>query len=147
MRWTQGCFYVFFCFHMFFLIFSFDAFLSRFSLCNILFLISYKYIIKRVGCIKYIYLKTLNLHMVKQLQICAQIKGMAILIIVAQHDNQLETTSNIARGQMYSQTNGRKLVEWKRNDTSKHFILTDTRTSRIPEWSDEWNKARNSFLL
>ena len=61
--------------------------------------------------------------MVKLLQICAQIKGMAILIKVAQHDNQLETTSNIARGQMYSQTNGGKLVEWKRNDTSKHYIL------------------------
>ena len=71
--------------------------------------------------------------MVKQLQICAQIKGMAILIIVVQHDNQLETTSNIARGQIYSQTNGGKLVEWKRNETSKHFILSYTRTSRIPE--------------
>ena len=61
--------------------------------------------------------------MVKLLQICAQIKGMAILIKVAQHDNQLETTSNVARGQMYSQTNGGKLVEWKRNYTSKHYIL------------------------
>ena len=61
--------------------------------------------------------------MVKLLQICAEIKGMAILIIVAQHDNQLETTSNVARGQINSQTNGGKLVEWKRNDTSKHYIL------------------------
>ena len=61
--------------------------------------------------------------MVKLLQICAEIKGMAILIIVVQHDNQLETTSNVARGQINSQTNGGKLVEWKRNDTSKHYIL------------------------
>ena len=147
MRWTQGCFYIFFCFHMFCPIFSFDAFLSRFSLCNILFLISYKYIIKRVGCIKYIYLKTLNFHMVKQLQICAQIKGMAILIIVVQHDNQLETTSNIARGQIYSQTNGGKLVEWKGTKRQNILSFSYTRTSRIPGWSDGWNKARNFFLL
>ena len=71
--------------------------------------------------------------MVKQLQICAQIKGMAILIIVVQHDNQLETTSNIARGQIYSQTNGGKLVEWKGTKRQNILSFSYTRTSRIPE--------------
>ena len=62
--------------------------------------------------------------MVKQLQICAQIKGMAILIIVVQHDNQLETTSNIASSRPNVFPNERwKVSGMERNETSKHFIL------------------------
>ena len=56
---------------------------------------------------------------------------MAILIIGAQHDNQLETTSNVPRGQINSQTNGGKLVAWK-GTIRQNIILTIYEQEEFP---------------